>query len=184
MKPIFGFLLAAGLLLSAGCSTAPVRVNTGAVHATTFSFVTGRPMPPDYAEQRAPLQRLVQNAIITNLTAKGLSRAPAGGDVFVACLLIRSNNVSTAAVNEYFGYSRSADTPRTPGPRSPAGPNHPSGCFAPDTLLVDIIDAKTYKLLYRNYTVRPDLGELAEDANAGPIQAAVDQTLRGLRITH
>ena len=81
MKPFIGCLLAAGAVLLAGCSATPVRVNPGAVTASTFSFVTGRPMPPDYAEKRDQIHRLIQNIITTNLTAKGLSRTPAGASL-------------------------------------------------------------------------------------------------------
>ena len=71
MKSIISCLLAAGVVLLAGCSSTPVRVNTGAVHATTFSFVTGRPMPPDYAEKRAQIHRLIQNSIATDPCESG-----------------------------------------------------------------------------------------------------------------
>ena len=76
MKPILSCLLAVGVVLLAGCSSTSTKLNTGTVHASTFSFVTGRPMPPDYAEKREQIHRLVQSAITTNLTAKGISRVP------------------------------------------------------------------------------------------------------------
>ena len=53
-------------LLVAGCSSTPTRVDTGSIHAATFSFVQGRPAPPEYAEQRAHIHTLIQNAITAN----------------------------------------------------------------------------------------------------------------------
>lgn len=182
MKPIINCLLAVGAVLLAGCSSTPVHVNTGALHATTFSFVTGRPMPPDYAEKRAQIHRLIQGAITTNLTVKGLSRAPAGGDVFVAYLVILGDNVSTTDVNDYFGYGRDADALLDKAHEKFAIENKNPNRFVAGTLVVDIIDAKTYKLLYRNYAVRQVLRNAPDDVRAERIQAAVDQALAGLHV--
>ncbi len=182
MKALLNCLLVAGVVLLAGCSSTPTHVNEGAITAGTFSFVTGRPMPPDYAEKRAQIHRLIQSAITTNLTVKGLSRTPAGGDVFVAYLVILGNNVETTDVNDYFGYGRDSDAlldkAHTKGTIDSKNPNY----FEAGTLLIDIIDAKTYKLLYRNYVVRPILRNAPDDVRAERIQQAVDQALAGLRI--
>jgi Domain of unknown function (DUF4136) len=182
MKPILSCLLATGVVLLAGCSSTPTKVNTGDVHASTFSFVTGRPMPPDYAEKRDQIHRLIQGAITTNLTTKGLSRAPAGGDVFLAYLVILGDNVSTTDVNDYFGYGRDADALLDKAHEKFAveskNPNH----FVAGTLVVDVIDAKTYKLLYRNYAVRQVLRNIPDDVRAERVQSAVDQALAGLKV--
>jgi hypothetical protein len=182
MKPIIHCLLAVGAVLLAGCSSTPTRVNTGNVHAATFSFVTGRPMPPDYAEQRAQIHRLIQTAITTNLTVKGLGRVPAGGDVFVAYLLIVGNNVSTTDIDDYFGYGRDADALLDKAHEKSAIDNNNPNRFLAGSLVVDIIDAKTYKLLYRNYAVRQVLRDAPDDVRAGRIQAAVDEALAGLHV--
>ena len=89
MKAIIRCLLAAGVVLLAGCSSTPTQVNSGAVRAGTFSFVTGRPAPPDYAEKRAEIHTLIQNAITANLDAKGFTRVKNSGNVH-----FRINSVS------------------------------------------------------------------------------------------
>jgi hypothetical protein len=184
MKHAFFVTLNLAALLVAGCSSTPITVNTGAVHASTFSFVTGRPMPPDYAEQRAHIHTLIQNAITTNLTARGLNRAPAGGDVFLAYLVILGNNVATTDVNDYFGYGRDADALLDKAHQKFAieskNPNH----FVAGTLVIDVIDAKTYKLLYRNCAVRQVLRNVPDDVRAERIQEAVDAVLKDVRIAH
>jgi hypothetical protein len=184
MKPIISCLLATGVVLLAGCSSTPTKMNTGPVHASTFSFVTGRPAPPEYAEKRDQIHRLIQGAITTNLTAKGLSRAPAGGDVFLAYLIILGDNVATTDVNDYFGYGRDSDAlldkAHVKGAIDSKNPNP----FVAGTLVIDVIDAKTYKLLYRNYAVRQVLRNLPDDARAERIQQAVDQALAGLKVAH
>jgi hypothetical protein len=182
MKPIICCLLAASVLLLAGCSSTPVHVNTGAVHATTFSFVIGRPAPPDYAEKRAEIHRLIQGAITANLTAKGLIRMPAGGDVFLAYLIILGDNVSTTDVNDYFGYGRDSDALLDKAHQKGAIDSKNPNYFLAGTLVIDVIDAKTYKLLYRNHVVRPVLRNVPEDVRAEHIQSAVNEALAGLRV--
>jgi hypothetical protein len=184
MKPIIGCLLAAGTVLLAGCFATPVRMNTGTVHASTFSFVTGRPMPPDYAEKRDQIHRLIQGDITTNLTAKGLSRVPAGGDVFLAYLIILGDNVATTDVNDYFGYGRDSDALLDKAHQKFAIDSKDPNPFVAGTLVIDVIDAKTYKLLYRNYVVRQVLRNVRENVRNERIQSAVDQALAGLHVAH
>jgi hypothetical protein len=184
MKSIIHCLLATGAVLLAGCSSAPTKVNTGDVHARTFSFVTGRPMPPDYAEKREQVHQLIQSAITTNLTAKGLSRTPAGGDVFLAYLIILGDNVATTDVNDYFGYGRDSDALLDKAHEKGAIESKNPNPFVAGTLVIDVIDAKTYKLLYRNYVVRQVFRNVPADARAERIQSAVDQALAGLKVAH
>jgi hypothetical protein len=54
--------------------------------------------------------------------------------------------------------------------------------FEAGTLLVDIVDAKTYKLLKRAYVVRPLLRNPSAEVRAERIQEAVDAVLKDVRI--
>jgi hypothetical protein len=141
-------------------------------------------MPPDYAEKRDQIHRLIQGAITTNLTTKGLSRVPAGGDVFLAYLIILGDNVATTDVNDYFGYGRDSDALLDKAHQKGAIDSKNPNPFMAGTLVIDVIDAKTYKLLYRNYAVRQVLRNLPDDARAERIQSAVDQALAGLKVAH
>ena len=184
MKPILSCLLAVGVVLLAGCSSTSTKLNTGTVHASTFSFVTRRPMPPDYAEKREQIHRLVQSAITTNLTAKGISRVQAGGDVFLAYLIILGDNVATTDVNDYFGYGRDSDALLDKAHQKGAIDSKNPNPFLAGTLVIDVIDAKTYKLLYRNYVARQVLRNIPETERDERIQSAVDQALAGLKVAH
>lgn len=184
MKPIISCLLAAGAVLLAGCSSTPTQVNKGPIHAGTFSFVQGRPATPDYAEKREQIHKLIQNAITANLAAKDLTRVQSSGNVIVAYLIILGNNVSTTDVNDYFGYGRDSDALLDKAHEKGAIDNQNPNAFTAGTLVVDVIDAKTYKLLYRNYAVRSVLRNAPDDVRAERIQSAVDQALAGLKIKH
>jgi hypothetical protein len=173
--------MAAGAVLLAGCSSTPTQVNKGPIHAGTFSFVQGRPATPEYAEKREQIHKLIQNAITANLAAKDLTRVQSSGNVIVAYLIILGNNVSTTDVNDYFGYGRDSDALLDKAHEKGAIDNKNPNAFTAGTLVVDVIDAKTYKLLYRNYAVRSVLRDAPDDVRAERIQSAVDQALVGLK---
>jgi hypothetical protein len=182
----YSFLVPVSLaaLLAAGCSSTPTRVDHGPIHATTFSFIEGVSTTPAFTVDRwQPIHALIQDSITRNLGDRGLIKAASGGDVIVAYLIIVGNNASTEAVNEYFGYGRDTDALHDKAQAAYTSSKDPN-YFEAGTLLVDIIDAKTYKLLRRNYVVRPLLSDPTAEVRAERIQEAVDSVLHGVRIVH
>src|SRR6185295_2835556 len=100
--------LAATLTALAGCST-PTKVDHGAIRAATYSFVDPGPRTrPSSADQTQAVHSAIQAAIDKNLASRGVTRVERGGDVTVGYLLIIGNNVSTMAINDYFGYGEDA----------------------------------------------------------------------------
>jgi len=174
-------VLAAVALATAGCST-PTRVDSGPIRAHTFSFMDPGPRQrPAYADNSQPIHAMIQQAIATNLTTHGVTRMDKGGDVTVAYLLIIGDNASTISINEYFGLRDDAANLQDKAHEAYTGnanPNH----FEAGTLVIDIIDAKTYKLLKRGYATRPVLRNISNEARAARIQEAVDDILRDLRV--
>ena len=175
-------MLLTGLLI-AGCSSTPeTHVDKGAIQAHTFNFINGGiALTPPAADRRDAANQQIQEAIIKNLAAKGLTRADGAGDVIVAYMIILGNNVSTEAITTYFGSGRDAaalhDMAHDAYTSSP-NPNR----FEAGTLLIDVIDGKTYELLYRNFAVRPLMGQATPAERAGLIQEAVDAALAKLTV--
>ncbi|MHC1764510.1 MAG: DUF4136 domain-containing protein [Verrucomicrobiia bacterium] len=168
-------------LLIAGCST-PTKVDKGPVQAATYSFVAGGSQAsPGFADNREQIHAAIQQAISRNLASKGLSRVPSGGDVTVAYLVIVGDNASTESINTYFGYGRDVGALHEKAHdayTSSKSPNY----FEAGTLLIDIIDTKTNKLLKRSHVTRPLLRNAAAEVRAEHIQEAVDAALKDLRI--
>ena len=176
------FVLAA--LLAAGCSSTPTKVDTGKIHAATFSFIAGGAKPvPEFADSREPVHVLIQDAITRNLAGKGLTKITTGGDVIVAYLVIIGNSSTTERIDTYFGYGRDADALHNKAQDAYHDSKNPN-YFEAGTLLVDIIDAKTYKLLKRSYVARPLLSNPTAEVRAERIQEAVNAVLKDLRIAH
>ena len=181
MKTATLTLLAACALALAGCST-PAKVDNGPIRARTFSFVDrgGKPLPA-YTDNRQPVHAMIQGAITKNLAAKGVTREASGGDVTVGYLVIVGNNVSTMALDDYFGYGDAASELHDKAQKAYSSNKNPN-YFEAGTLVIDVIDTKTFKLLKRGYATRPILKDLPDDARAARIQEVVDEILRDLRV--
>ncbi len=174
-------VFAVAAIAAAGCKT-PGKVDTGPIKASTFSFLRPGPLPEAaFAENRQQVHVMVQEAIDQNLTAHGLRRVADGGDVTVAYLIIVGNNVTTTAINDYFGYTEDAAAlidkahmAYTDGKQR--------GYFEAGTLLIDLVDTRTRKVLRRNYVTRQLLQNPAADIRKARIQEAVNEALQGVRI--
>jgi len=182
MKPSILLAITLGALTFTGCSSTPAKVDTGAIHARTFSFVSGSAKPyPSYVDKRQAVHSLIQDAITQNLAAKGVQKTAAGGDITVAYLVIVGNNASTEMVDTYFGYGRDTSGLHEKGQSAYSDSKNPN-YFEAGTLLIDLIDSQSFKLLKRGYVTRPTLRNVPEDARAAKVQEAVDEIFRDVRI--
>ena len=173
--------LVVAVVVIAGCKT-PARVDTGAIKASTFSFLHPGPLPEAaFSENRRQIHALVQGAINNNLAAKGLTGTASGGDVTVAYLIVVGNNVSTSAINDYFGYSADA-TALVDTAHKAYTQGDQRNYFEAGTLLIDLVDSRTQKVLLRNYVTRPVLQNPPLDVRKARIQEAVNEALQGVRI--
>jgi len=175
-------LLCLSMLLWSACSSAPAKVDSGTIHARTFSFVERGPKPyPAYVDKRQPVHDMIHDAIAKNLAGRGVSKVDSNGDITVAYLVFIGNNASTTAVRDYFGYGRDTTELEEKAHAAYDGAKTPN-YFEAGTLLIDLIDSKSYKLLKRGYATRPALRNMSDDARAETIQGAVDEILRDVRV--
>jgi uncharacterized protein DUF4136 len=172
----------AGILVLAGCASTPSKVDTGPIRAATFNFVDGGLKPaPTYADNRDAVHALIQTAIAKNLAARGVKRVSSNGDVTVAYLVIVGDNVSTRSINDYFGYRDDAWALHEKAHAAYTSTGNPNS-FEAGTLLIDIIDNKTFKVRARNYATRGLLRKVPENERATRIQDVVDSVLKNVRI--
>jgi hypothetical protein len=182
MKPnLLPLFLTAGLLALVGCSSTPTRVDTGPIRARTFSFVDPGPKAsPGYADNRQPIHAAIKDVIARNLAAKGATRTPSGGDVTVGYLLIVGNNATTTSINDYFGYASDAAGLHEKAHQAHMASKNPN-YFEAGTLVIDVVDSKSFKLIKRGFATRQILRDLPADARAARLQEVVDEILRDLR---
>lgn len=183
-KPTFCLALAAVLLALAGCSsTAPARVSHGPIQARTFSFLKPAKAAPGFAETRPEVHAKIQEAITRNLVAKGLSPVEQKGDLTVGYLIIISDGGVTTAVNDYFGYRQDdADLQEKAHEAFAIKKKNPTP-YPAGTLVIDLIQTRDYQLLVRNHASRPILRELPIEQRVTRLQEAVDEALKGVRVS-
>lgn len=170
-------------LIVAGCST-PSNVNSGPIKAQTFSFVKGGvPAQADFTDNREQSHAMIQQAITDNLASKGLTRVDTGGDVTVAYMVILGNNVTTERIDTYFGYGRNSAALHSKAHKVYTRSKNPNP-FEAGTLVVDLLDADTFKLLRRTHVSRPVLRDSSPENREANIREAVDAVLEGLRVRH
>ena len=180
---LFALLLVATLLF-AGCSSVKTHVDRGPVTAKTFSFLnTGPQSTPSYAEDRQQAHVMIQQAIIKNMAARGVSQVASGGDITVAYLVIVGNNATTTSLNRYFGYGSDADAlvEKVHKEQTETDPNR--NYFEAGTLVIDLVDPKTSKLLQRRSVQAEVLRNLPMETRAARVQSLVDQALADVRIS-
>lgn len=175
-------MLGLALLAAAGCSSVKTNVDEGVLHARTFSFLdTGTRQAPNYAETSQQAYEMVKQALMNNLAAKGLTYTASGGDVTAAYLIIVGNNATTTSLNNYFGY-----TPDSAALASKVHKEQTSdssrGYFESGTLVIDLLDPKTSKLLQRRSITAKLLRNLPLESRTARVQAIVDQALNDVRI--
>ena len=182
MKTNLLLLLTLIVLPPSASAKAPDKINKGVIHARTFNFATPSSKPaPDFVDDTAAVDAMIQKAITKNLGARGVTRVNTGGDVTVPYLVITGNNVSTRAIRAYFGYSDDVSDLHDRAQKAytrTKNPNH----FEAGTLLIDIVDGKNFKLMKRGHVTRGSMRNLSAGAKAARIQEAVDEILRDVRI--
>jgi hypothetical protein len=125
--------------------------------------------PPEGA-----VDQMVQAAISTEFEKQGLNMSDADADLIIAYLLITQDNVSTATMSEYFSYQRDAikisDKAHTKGIMK-------RDSFETGAIVIDLIDAKTNELIYRNFAKRELRQNVSDEQRVMRIQSAVEETL-------
>jgi hypothetical protein len=177
-------LLITAVIVAAGMSTSsavPTKVNNP-IRGQTFSFITPKPnASANDIDERAAGNKMIQKAITRNLAARGINAVGMGGDVMVAYLVILGNNVSTTRIADYFGYTDDAEKLQDKAQKAYTSTKNRNN-FEAGTLLIDIVDGKSSKLLKRGYVTRPWLQGMSANEKAARIQEAVDAILQDMKI--
>jgi len=175
------FGVVACVVLVAGCSSAPTRVEKGPVRASTYSVMSSKARTRGVVdERRAEVHQMIQSAIADDLERKGLSRVAGGGDVQVGYLIVVVDNVSTTTDADYFGYGRDSAALAKKAHQARARSNA-RDYFEVGAIVIDVVDPRNSKLLFRS-TAQMDVRN-ATPANSGErVNRLVASCLEGLRI--
>lgn len=134
-----------------------------------------RPAPSDPTERQA--HSMIQNSLEKKFTSKGMSYGDREADLIVAYLVIYQEPGMTAEYPAYFGYGRDdmkiADAAHMRGVVDGKRPDY----FRQAGIVIDIIDRKTNKLVYRGIAKNDVVKGVDASARAARIDAAVAAAL-------
>jgi len=147
---------------------------------TSARLTQGNPNQPVVAD---PVQRgihgMIQSSLRRQFTAKGLAYGTANADLIVAYLVIYQETGMTASYDEYFGYGRSADAIVDRAHERGVIESKRPDFFRRAGIVIDLIDRKTNKLVYRNFAAGDVSSGASDKTRAARIDAAIAQALAG-----
>ncbi|MGE9270847.1 MAG: DUF4136 domain-containing protein [Verrucomicrobiales bacterium] len=173
-------ILQAGIaLLSFGimsCGTS-VEMPHGHSKGYTSARLVQSDRKPNFADVDASTNRMIQNALADSFKSNGLTVGSPNADLIVGYLLIIQDSASTMMIDDYFGYGRDAehiaDVAHIRGVVNNESPER----FERGAIVIDVMDAKTNKLVYRNFAKRDLHDNLSEAARKQRIQEAVNEAM-------
>ena len=120
---------------------------------------------------------LIQKSISKQFTSNGMTYGKGGADLVVAYLVIYQEPGMTARYEEYFGYGRDADQIADVAHTRGAVENQRPDFFRQAGVVIDVIDSRTNKLVYRNFAKGDVIKGASSGTRAARIDAAVGQAM-------
>ena len=98
------------------------------------------------------VHRMIQNSLSANFAANGLSYGQSNSDLVVAYMIIYQEPGMTTQSTKYFGFNRESEKISEIAHMRGAVENDRPDFFRQAGIVVDIIDSRTNKLVYRNFS--------------------------------
>jgi uncharacterized protein YceK len=171
--------LLALLLLAAisGCSSIPTPKGSSKGYSTVRFIAPKKAIDVDETERVLTANRMVHESITAQMENHQLKVVEQGdADLVVAYLIVIQDNFSTTSINQYFGYRDDAS--------DIVDKAHSKGLsgrqlerFKRGALVIDLIDAKTLKLVYRDFAVNGISSRDPDEVRQKKINDAVQEAL-------
>ena len=175
--PISQTLLAAlAIIILAGCQSISQPKGSSKGYST-FKFYERAPVGDQRFETPSALKDQVTQAAIQNaFESHGLTVSTTNPDLVVSYLFIKQDNVGTQSVPTYYGpdYQKIQSVAHKKGVLDQPD----MGYFQRGAIVIDIMDTKAKKLVYRDFAVRDLQGMDDPDQMAALIKSAVDEALQ------
>jgi hypothetical protein len=177
-KTSFRFLIAIAALGFVSCSThvdLPKGTSKGYTSARLVQRDPNRPAPTNATEVK--VNRMIQQSLAGKFATHGLAFGKSDADLVIAYLVIFQEPGVTTRYDDYFGYGRSADeigdVAHTRGILKSKRPDY----FERAGIVIDVIDSRTNKLVYRNYAVGDVVRGATDSVRTSRIDAAVAEAI-------
>lgn len=130
-----------------------------------------------FAENSVDVNQIIHDAVADNFTAHGFEVGGSDAELIVAYLLILQNNVTTAAIGDYFGYNSDKSALADLAHKEGVIKGRHREKYEAGAIVIDLVDAETQNLVYRNYAKRDIVRELPDDQREQRIHDAVNEAL-------
>jgi len=170
-------LLAAGIALVAACGPS-VDMPSGRSKGYTSARLVQTNKKPNFADVDASTNQMIQKALANSFRSNGLQVQKSDTDLVVGYLLIIQDNASTLLIDDYFGYGRDAEHIADVAHVRGVVDNERPDSFERGAIVVDVMDAKTNKLVYRNFAKRDIHRGLSASVRQQRIQEAVNEAMQ------
>jgi hypothetical protein len=171
-------LIAIAALSLISCSTGvdmPKGTSKGYTSARLIQRDPNGPAVTDATEKQ--VHGMIQNSISKQFTSKGMAYGRGDSDLVVAYMVVYQEPGMTSSYETYFGYGRDAnqisDLAHTRGALENQRPDY----FRQAGVIIDVIDSRTNKLVYRNFAKGDVIKGASSGTRAARIDAAVAQAL-------
>jgi hypothetical protein len=119
---------------------------------------------------------MIQRSLAKQFASKGIAYGKGDADLIVAYLVIYQEPGMTADYRDYFGYGRNADDIAVLAHNRGALGSR-SEYFRQAGIVIDVVDRRTNKLVYRNFAKNDVVKGASDSTRAARIDAAVAQAL-------
>jgi hypothetical protein len=160
----------------AGCTTVPMPKGSSKAYSTARFIAPNAPLGDDGDPEFVEANRMIKESIATQMEKHGLKIVEGNADLLIAHLIILQDNVSTSYSNQYYGYQDFSDLVTLAHKKGMK--KHYPMAVQKRALVIDLIDAKTFKLVYRDYALSGTLVNLSEQERQAYINTAVTMTLQ------
>lgn len=169
-------LAAAGLFASCAPSVdMPKGSSKGYTSARMVVRDPNRPPVTDATEKQ--VYGMIRNSISNQFTSHSMSFGESSADLTVAFMVLYQEPGMTARYDDYFGYGRNVDEISDTAHLRGALDNRRPDFFRQAGIVIDVIDNKTNKLVYRGFTKGDVVQGAASATRSSRINAAVAEAL-------
>lgn len=128
-------------------------------------------------EQDPAFNAAIKESLRKEFASQGISVGGEQADLIIAYMLIRQNSASTTMNRDYFGNGRNAMTILEEAHERGVIQNKSPDDFIHGAIVIDVLDAQTNKLIFRNFAVRPVTAQVDAATRQRRIDSAVAQAL-------
>lgn len=160
----------------AGCTSVPMPKGSSKGYSTVRFVAPNQPLAEDKLPQFVEGHRMIKKAITAQMEQHGLQVVEQNADLIVAYLVILQDNVRTSYSNQYYGYQDFTDIVDLAFEKG-SKKDYPEK-VEKRAVVIDLIDAKTYKLVYRDYAISGPLAYLSAEDRQKVINEVVSKALQ------